>query len=193
MTSLPAIQPSDCAMAVAVPTSRDSYLEHIAAPRHRDFVPRICPVWAKYQRELVEPFAEVLPRIQGAGVKVVVRATLKDWAALLSDGFAVVVLIAHYNSWAVEFYEGMVDIDQVVAAVPQGYEGVLDLCVCHSERLVTSLKLGRNCLVRFSSASATPSVWAYFYSVLFEVMTAQRCDYLSAVEKATRLLTGRAS
>jgi hypothetical protein len=75
----------------------------------------------------------------------------------------------------------------VIAAVPDRFNGILDLCVCHPKELAKTLeRLRPRCLVRSSNREATPVFWLYFYDVLTTILQTRRTTYTAALEETFR-------
>jgi len=184
MTQSNFTRPSDAILSIAIPTSKDEFDEHRRTPRNRDFVRSCCPLWGKYLNDVIEPFQEVIPQIRRWGVEVIPKVTLSDWEAAFGSRRRVVTLFAHFTGESVEFYDGLVPIADVIRKVPSDFDGIVDLCMCLPEQLVKSLKAERpRCLVRFSNKPLTPSLWFYFYLVLYKVLVSENIGYLDALEK----------
>ena len=75
--------------------------------------------------------------------------------------------------------------------IPGEFRGIIDLRVCHSIRLVESIKAARRCVVLYSRSTATPVDWLYFYLVLFKLLRSETMDYFQAVETTIAALAGK--
>jgi hypothetical protein len=83
---------------------------------------------------------------------------------------------------SVEFVEGGVDVDDVVAAVPIGFSGVLDLTVCNSTLLAEEVR--RRCrsgLVIANAFPATLHIRMELYDAAMRLVQHQRVSYQDAV------------
>jgi hypothetical protein len=97
--------PKDCALAVAIPLTREEFLADLAKPGEKDFVhhfrrergleradPEFC--WQTYEADEILFVKAVCSEVTRQGVTVVYEACLSDLADLLAR-FPVVTLVAH--------------------------------------------------------------------------------------------------
>lgn len=176
------IQPSDCVIAFGIPTSHEGFLLARASPSNRDFVINCCSHIRDYRREVISYTARLLPVMAELGASVVRDLTLRDFKALFHSKPPVVILFAHWNVDSIEFADGLATIEDVIDAVPGSYDGIIDLCVCHPEKLALELRrLRQDCIVKFIEGTATPAFWLYFYVVVFRKLSDSRMTYLDAV------------
>lgn len=184
------VKPSDCIMAFGIPTSRRAFNEALANPTNRDFVVNCCPVWEKYDYEIVSEVEFVEPAIKALGARVVHDLTLEGFGELFRRRPGAIILFCHWQNEAIEFADGLKTVPDVIDKVPIDFSGLLDLCVCHPESLAVSLHNSRpNCLTRFTNKAATPAYWLYFYWALFKVLKDSDTTYLDALEATVRSFT----
>ena len=180
------IKPADCVIGACIPTTRREFVRDIDDPA-KEFVPKLCPVWFKYEEEVVHPFERVRGPLTAWGVQVVPGVTLKSFGELFRLRRSVVILFAHWSDDRVEFADGLKPIDRVIEAVPEEFGGILDLCVCHPEALATGMRVRRpNCLVKRTVRQAVPKVWLYFYLALFGYLKDTDDFYMAALEAVTK-------
>ena len=101
-----------------------------------------------------------------------------------------VILFSHWTSGdEVEFINGMATVEDIIAAVPVEFQGVVDLCVCHPAKLATALQRERpRCFVKSSPDRAIHfTFWLHFYEVLVEVLLHKQVDYCQAIEQTILL------
>jgi hypothetical protein len=135
------IRPDECVIVFGIPTSKASFVRHLAERNRHDFVPNVCPAWPAYER-MVEHFDLVVPRIRLFEVDLRQDARLSHFAEAFVNR-RVVILSSHWINDQVEFDDGLYGIDAVASAVPETFDGVIDLCVCHPDALVMRLRRDR--------------------------------------------------
>ena len=183
------MRPSDCALLVTVPLQRPEFLadlaagtdfltQFVASQRSRD----IDVLWATYDASAGVAAASA-ERAGRRGVTVVRRAALADFARCLND-FQVVTLVAHWRAGglAVEFADGLAPIDRVVAAVPQTFDGVLDLTICNARPLAQEIR--RRCprgLIIDNPFPATLDMGLEFYNATMDLVQRRQMPYQDAV------------
>jgi hypothetical protein len=83
---------------------------------------------------------------------------------------------------AVEFADGLVPVEDVVAAVPEAFAGVLDLTVCNSTLLAEEVR--RRCrggLIIANAFPATLDIRMEFYNAAIELVQRRQVPYHEAV------------
>lgn len=178
------VKPVNCLLAFGIPGSRESFMMALENPANRDFVVNCCPVWEKYNYEIVSEIDFIEPVIKTLGVRVIHDLRLEDFGQLFKqESVDVIVLFCHWKDEAVEFADGLADVATVVDQIPPGYSGLLDLCVCHPRSLAVAVRNSRPaCLTKFTDKIATPEYWLYFYWALFKMLDDADLTYLSALE-----------
>ena len=183
------VSPDECVVVFGIPTSKTGFVRHLGQRSRHDFVPNVCPAWPAYER-LVEQIELAIPRINSFGVDLRQDATLSQFAEVFFNK-RVVILFTHWANDRVEFDDGLHRIDTVAAAVPETYDGVIDLCVCHPDELVMTLRRDRPaCLIKRTRSKARVSFWLQFYQVLFRVLTDRHVTYSEAVAITATSLMG---
>ncbi len=180
---------------MAVPTSREAFDRDRWNPE-KEFVPRLCPVWAQYDVTVLRTYTRERRRWKRLGAAVVEDATFAVFRERLKrrDRF-VAVLFAHWSEDAVEFADRIVPVSEIISAVPTAFSGVLDLCVCHPEELALGLRDSHpNILVKYlPRQKATPALWMSYYSIFLELLVREPRPYLAAIEATTKLWLGYAT
>ena len=183
------MRPSDCALLVTVPLQRSEFLADLAAgsdflahfvasQRSRD----IDVLWATYDASAGVAAAS-MDRAKRRGVTVIRRAVLADFARSLTD-FQVVTLVAHWRAGglAVEFADGLAPIEQVVAAVPPAFDGVLDLTICNARLLAQEIR--RRCprgQIIDNPFPATLDMGLEFYNATMDLVQRRAMRYQDAL------------
>jgi hypothetical protein len=191
------VGPSDCAIAFGIPTCRMAFevrLKHGTCDYLRRFAG-----WPEYEFRFVRFLTELEPGLREIGVTVERDATVSSFAKLF-ERHRVVVLFSHWNDedpdfplGAVELDEGTVAIETLVDAVPQDFEGFLDLCVCHPRNLASALWEARpRCRVKRLNNVAQPDFWLYFYGTLFHRLHQEPTSYPKALVRTRDELTRKA-
>src|SRR5262249_45343759 len=108
--------------------------------------------------------------------------------ALFRSSFDVIILFSHWKGDAVELFDSFADPRAFLEQVPDEFSGLLDLCICHPDKLAETLNRHRqNCLVKRITTTATPCFWLYFYWALFRQLKDDDLTYLAALEKVVKM------
>ncbi len=174
------VTPSQCVMLFGLATDREQFFAD-QSRQDRDFSRRFRGVWLRYQREVAAVVGATEPVLRSLGVSVEHRSTLHDLSRAC-ERYRVVLLFSHWASGAVEFHDGLHPWERVAAAIPQDFDGVIDLCVCHPLPLAYALRRRHTCLVRYSPVTATPAFWLYMYVAIFRELAVNGGSYVGAVE-----------
>lgn len=176
------IKPENCIMAFGIPVSKKRFKDHQLSNK-ADFAKRFIN-WSQYHHQFVSNIEKVIPAIIQLGVSIEPELRLKDFEHLFNKNkIDVVILFSHWNQNSIEFDDGLAHIQSIVRKIPQDYYGILDLCVCHPDDFTKILRECRpNCLIRYTHQKATPYIWLYFYTVLFNYLKDYNSTYLEALE-----------
>lgn len=134
--------PSDCAIALAIPLTRERFLASLAQPEEKDFVfhfldgrglrradPEFC--WQVYEAEEAAFVSAVCDEVAHCGVKVANDVDLNQLTALLAR-YSVVTLVAHFRF--VEF--SIEDIEKPLAILVSLRNPVSELLQEIRERVI---------------------------------------------------------
>jgi hypothetical protein len=170
-------------MAFGIPTSEKVYLSNRNDVKGR--FAKAFDSWPKYRNQVIQPYERVALRASRMGVRIVQDITLEKFGELFFERKVhIVILFSHWSDDAVEFHDGFMDCDLVIERVPFEYGGIIDLCVCHPEKLVRQLREMRpNCFIKWIDAKATPAIWLYFYAALFSYLKRGKKCYLEVLEE----------
>jgi hypothetical protein len=183
------VKPGDCLIGFGIPTSREGFLQAQAAPANRDFVVNCFPDYRDYHRQVISYVEELVPVITHLGASVVLDLTLDDFAALFRKQASVIILFAHGTDGSIEFADGLAGAEEVIAAVPPAFDGIIDLCVCHSIELALTLRRARQyCIIKYTETVATPAFWLYFYIAVLKRLQEHETNYLDAVDDTMEAL-----
>jgi hypothetical protein len=182
------VKPRDCILAFGIPTSEADFRADLRSVC-KDFARNFNGLWARYEAEFIDPLVKVERIIRNLDTRVVHGLTLARFGALVATA-DVFILFTHWIGEQVEFADGLQPIAPIVEAIPQTYAGILDLCVCRSDRFAAAVRSARTgCLVRHVAERAvTPAYWLYFFMVLFKYLEHHDTSYLNAVAEVIRLL-----
>lgn len=185
------VKPRQCAMGFGIPTTWDAFAEVIDTPCNREFIPvHYRSNWNRYYHDVASHFDDVLPELAALGVTICHKLTRGMLSTLLgARDCRVLILFTHFNTSAVEFFDGLTGIGDFVDLIPCQFDGILDLCVCHPESLVKRLTKERpRCLKRYSPKRATPVIWIYFYQALFLSLAGADINYGQALRQTVKLM-----
>ncbi len=178
------IKPEHCVLAFGIPLLRDDFLKDLSNP-NKNFARKFHGVWEKYYEEIVCDFEMIKPRLSELGLALCPELTFEKFGSLFHEGFDVIILFSHWEYDAIEFYDGFVNYKDIVEKVPESFDRVLDLTVCHPEQLVVALRRERpRCLIRSKTEKRKliPHYWLFFFLALFTHLKSCDLNYLQAVE-----------
>jgi len=166
--------PSDCVLAFGVPTCEEDFNDSLGH-RTREYAKQYFGGWQQYDHFFVSPVRRYTEHYKGYGVEVVFDLRSTGLKSLFEMG-SVITLFTHWAAEGVELCDGILALPQMVQCVPEGFSGVLDLCVCHPDDLVKILLRDRPlCSVKYlSMRPAQPLFWLAFYAGLYELLSLQQ-------------------
>jgi hypothetical protein len=177
------IKAEECVVGFGIPTS---YAEFSAARRAgtSDFVVNHCPVWEKYHYYVVANIESILYDLAAWGVGIKRPLERSDVRELFKK-YRVVILVSHWGEDFIDLIDGPMGIGEFVERIPDNFDGILDLCVCHPQALVKGVRAARpSCLVKFTQHKARLAYWIQLYMVLFTLVKRGGVSYLDALEMA---------
>ncbi len=187
------IEPADCAMAFAIPTSVQEFLDDLSHPRKefaKMFEQRytVTDMRQEFQGQIGAYVEDILPVIKELGVQIYTGVTLEKFGELLLAGkFQVIILFAHWDNMAIEFHDGFHGVTAILEKVPENFAGILDLCVCHPRDLTVALRQHRPaCLTKYIDNRATPYFWLFFYLALFKDLSSHNRSYPDSFDSTLR-------
>ncbi|MBK8703376.1 MAG: hypothetical protein IPN33_06960 [Saprospiraceae bacterium] len=174
-------KPSNCIFGFGIPNSKESFFED-QENASKDFAKMFGGVWSRYYYQFIRELEFTEPKLFVTGLKIKHNLTLEDFHKMFNS-YYVVVLFSHWKGDAVEFSDGLKSTSEIVEGIPSSFHGILDLCVCHPDRLALLIREKKpNCLVRYIPNKATPIFWLNFYLVLFSYLNSNDLSYLKALE-----------
>jgi hypothetical protein len=193
--ALEKIKPSDCVLAFGIPTCKEEFEKAKNDSLERDLVKNID--WDRYEESFVRYLKKIEPQFLKLGVRVIHRLTLQDYGKLFRDSSnKVIILFSHWKKTAdtVEFFNGMATIDEITGVVPEDFDGIIDLTVCHPRGLAIKLRerLTDKSLIKFVNKRNAAHLWLYFYWAVFTFLNDSidpgtgnpGATYLEALEKS---------
>jgi hypothetical protein len=183
-----AIHPEDCAILFGVPTDYAGFRRDLGAP-NKDLVPNISPVWPVYRRDIVQPVERLVATAAPLGVTMWHDVTLRELSKAADGRRMVVILVSHWTEDRVELTDGLHAFVEVVEAVPETFDGFLDLLVCEPDNLAISLRDFRpRCIVRFATRSKVKlAFWGGFFEALFTSLHESPRPYMRAFNEVIQL------
>jgi hypothetical protein len=80
----------------------------------------------------------------------------------------------------IEFFDEFHSIEEVVTAIPENYNGLLDFTVCNSVLIANVIKRQRRCIVLVNKELATPDFRMVIYKGMIELLAQLDIDYMDA-------------
>jgi hypothetical protein len=204
------MRPADCALVVTLPLERAEFMADIRSGtdfldqfRARQRTRLLEGLWTGYEAS-VATAATIVARARRRGVTVCTRGGLVDFARCLEQ-HAVVTLVAHWRSArfranevadpaGVEFVDGIVDVERIVAAIPAAFSGVLDLTGCNSTLLAEEVRRRRRFgLVIANAFPATLETRMDLYEAAMRIVEHEGVSYQDAVFMVRSTLRRRIS
>jgi hypothetical protein len=183
------VKPVDCLIGLGIPTSSEGFLRAQSEPANRDFVINCFPDKRDYDKQVIPYVEELLPVIKYLGASVTLDLTLKDFAALFRKQVSIIILFAHGTNGSIEFADGLASAEDVIKAVPPAFDGIIDLCTCHSIELALTLRQARQyCIIKYMETTATPAFWLCFYIAVLKRLKEVETNYLDAFDDTMEAL-----
>jgi len=150
-----------------------------------DFVRNCClGEWLPYKREVIQPARRMIKEARRFGARVITDASLGDWGAMFGEPLDVVILITHWLGDTIEFRDGMHSVSDVVGRMPAGFNGAIDLCVCHPEPLAVAIRDDfPEAVAHFPAIPANPRTFFPYIRALLWRLSAEDCAYLTAARE----------
>jgi len=183
---------SDCALLVGIPLSASRFEE--AFRRDSGYIARwrvdagwtarqVSLAWGVYEHDVASTVRIAAERARSLGAGVFFDASLEE-VELASSRFHVVTLLAHYyeGDGGLELGSEHVGSPQLAHHIGSEFDGVLDLCTCHSQAMADEIKrLVPRCLVAWNEQPASPRFRAKFYLKTLTLLTKQSYRYTDAL------------
>lgn len=190
----PAVLPAHCTVVIGLPCTRRGF-EHSMRASDEAYARQYPGGWDQYLVQWLAPMNQFARAAQSLGVNLVQEvspATFK--ASFLRPDLAVLVLMSHWSADAVEMDGGFTSVRDLVDMVPDRFDGVLDLCICHPDGLAAALVREKPaCLVRFKPRTVSPLWWLHYFEGLFRMLASGKFTYVQAYELINLELAERVS
>lgn len=110
-----------------------------------------------------------LETLSSLGLRGTYAIAFEEFILAINDRPAVLALIGHCDEVkGTEFSDGYKSIDKIVAEIPSGFQGVLDISVCKPTKFIGKAKAKAPlCAYRDTDESLEPEDWLAFYVSLF--------------------------
>ena len=169
-----------CCVIFGVPLDNAGYRKDLER-EDVDFVRFSGMTWPTYRQEVAEPAMRIIAEANQFGARVITDATLDDWEAMFHEPLDVVVLVTHWFGESIELRDGMHDVQAVIQRISPGFNGALDLCVCHPEPLAIAIRdFFPDALAHYPSVPANPRVFFPYIRALLWRLSQGDCSYLTA-------------
>lgn len=135
------------ALCVALPYTKELFFDCIK--RNSDFIDSIQLkyktsddelLWIHY-KQTAEEIQSTIDELRSRNVFVTDLTSIEDFASAFNDYENVVVIAhRHRNLFSLDFMGNTVAVDDVVAAIPQDFKGIIDFSSCYSEEFMLRAK-----------------------------------------------------
>nr|VFK32297.1 MAG: hypothetical protein BECKMB1821G_GA0114241_11075 [Candidatus Kentron sp. MB]VFK35281.1 MAG: hypothetical protein BECKMB1821I_GA0114274_11095 [Candidatus Kentron sp. MB]VFK77180.1 MAG: hypothetical protein BECKMB1821H_GA0114242_11075 [Candidatus Kentron sp. MB] len=186
-----------CILAYGIPTTEDAFHRNHEHENKR-YAQGFCKTggWNRYRATVINPIQKIEPYLLKWGVRVIHDLTLDQFGGMFEDkDLSALVLVSHWldhddKESQIEFSDRFASVSWIIDRVPNEFEGVLDLCACHPDKLAKRLNQDRpkTIVVSTKNSELTLSFWIYFYLTLFKQMHNEKISYLQAWEDVMKEL-----
>lgn len=178
------VLPEHCVVAIGLPSTREGFIRS-AETSSEAYVHQYLGGWEQYSAQWLLPLQNFIGKCETFGATVLNEATFESMKSCFRHpGLSAFVLMSHWGDSGIECADRFASIQQFVGMVPDKFEGVVDLCVCHPEGLASELLRERpNCLVRFTPKKVSPLWWLLYFEGLFRILSNGKLSYIQAYEQ----------
>ena len=187
--------PDDCALAIALPLTREEFFADAAPASAKDFVKQWSAVQQVPNQQLWEDYTryaalahDIANEAEAAGVLVLRHASFAQWTDILHERQAV-TLFAHWKTGTdgkrddcIEFADGLQNIKAFITSIPEHYYGVLDLTICYSLNAAPGIKQRSPlCTVIVNKKPARLDYRLAIYRQVLRLLATRRYSYVKAL------------
>lgn len=178
------IKPNDCVIGFGIPTSKSAYITN----KNMGYS-RLYETKAKYNYDIIVPINNFMKIITAWGVITIFDLNSYNFANLFrKNGFKVIILFSHWEDDFVEFSNGLIAIDEICNSIPEQFNGTLDFCICHPEKLIKKIIQTKPDIdFRYTNEQVTPKFWIDFYTALFSILRVKNVTYNIALLDCFRI------
>jgi hypothetical protein len=182
-----------CGLLVALPLTREQFVADATNAR-KEFIRRWVASFGRYEgaglwsdyRPIAAYALQIIKEARQGGAAAVTNASFGSWAEMTAAR-DVVTLVAHIMAGppgAIEYADGPHVLDDVIAALPPAFDGVIDLTVCHSPRAIAAIKRARpRCSVLASRHPANLDLRLAMYRQVLRLIDRQGTGYTEALQR----------
>ncbi|MEJ7804548.1 MAG: hypothetical protein WKG03_01315 [Telluria sp.] len=168
----PPVLPVHCTVVIGLPCTRQGFERSLRGSD--DAYARQYPGgWDQYCVQWLTPMSHFARAAQSLHVNLVPEASPATLKASFNRPDLAVV----------EMAGGFASVRDLVDMVPDRFDGVLDLCICHPDGLAAALVREKPaCLVRFKPRKVSPLWWLHYFEGLFHMLASGKFTYAQAYE-----------
>jgi hypothetical protein len=188
------VKPADCGLAFGLPLDRDEFESGLLETSSKDWAkffsashPEALPnaLWTEfYVPEIVEPAMAIIGIAERLNVTIYRACTLAD-LSYAADRHAVLTLVSHWvedGAGGIELSDDLHPVEKVAAALPTGYNRLLDLMICQSILLADAVKRRYpDCACLCNSKPVRPRRKLYLYGQTLLAIEPGKLAYADAV------------
>lgn len=150
--------------------------------------------WNQYHSILIRPYLQFIHPLKSLGVTIIEHASLREFSFSVREGKCV-VLFTHCNqeTYEFEFRNGMVPFVRLVASVPSGFDGILDLSACSPPPEMAQMIKAKapKSGVAYTKQELYPTSWLRYYAFFFAQLAKGNMSYKAAAELARQKFSSR--
>ncbi|HKR05177.1 MAG TPA: hypothetical protein VJY62_11140 [Bacteroidia bacterium] len=175
------IKPADCILAIAIPTTKKSFLANLNSVNDIDFTRR--NLLQMHTKEFIKPAKGAIKRIINKGVEIHKDVSFNDFNNILKKNFKALILFAHNFNDRIEFYDGLYEAQTVNAIIPNKVF-IFDLNSCNCDTLAELVSATKtNIVTKYGQYRKTiPLYWILFYEYFFELLNQKQLTYFDAMQ-----------
>jgi len=181
----------DCTLLSCLPLSQDKF---VSLRRTSEYCSRFIG-WSQYQLMLnIDRRLTQLERLSSGGLRGTEAATFADFRAAIQDRPPICALLGHCrNQDEIEFADGFKSLTEVVAAIPEDFDGVLDLSVCRPRDFVRlAKKRASSAVFRTAWTELDGGEWLFFYVTMFVNIGRMGCYGVALLQTMNEFSEARA-
>jgi hypothetical protein len=148
-------------------------------------------LWNQYENEIVAPYKNLKKYFSKTGIQFMEDITLNRFAeVLVLKQQKLIIYLSHCAgggtlSEAIEFSDGLVHFEKLVAVTPEDYDKILDFSVCNPVKFADMAQTRRpQMVVRYTAKPISIIYWILFYTEMLAEMITNNGNYFSAYKTA---------
>ena len=210
------VKPGNCVVIFPFPRTQNAFIDSVTNKCNSFAGECAFDGWEYYNEKILSVFNKLFDFMTAFGVRIYTESSLDNsggcmykpggisWPGfrhkpglkgILTDRtVGAVILFSHFDDkQGMEFYDAFKTKEEILNAIPFGYDGVIDLFVCNpndpneqqgKQMFEFLLEQRPNCNVLYRDGKPNPDAWIEFYCKLFRIMNTSHLSYEEAAAEA---------